>query len=500
MEIQEQSASRLDLAFDKKYRNGCATIISTYLEQKKIDKIEAELLFSEIKQQTPFLLKEYHYNDIANGRLKIIISLLILYKYYASNALLTLIEKITQLILNDMIAYKTGVVWLNPIDDFNLSEKKLFRGNLGIFLGLKLVNRIVLGSNKFIDTLTKNICFDEELKNIENFKDRKLLLKILFSENEEDVERAIVLCSANNQKESLECLLIWMVLNNKKQDDVCYRKIECLYKKWMINNIEDDFFSCYFRSGGNLFDFSGNVQLSATPGEIMFNFIQVNFPILVDFCSVTVIKNHIDNHGNISQLFNRKNFLKEISTLFSGNKNTYLKQIVKRYKILNNEIAKIFHDTNENDYYQQFSKICNLSKDVLFKLKMQVANNEFIIETSFFPWNNLYNKGIVDTEEFINIIEKRKLEKKNIISISKYQRFNKIISWNIRDLITKQQIDFFNFFLKGSECINNYKRKTLNPLSDESITFLSLSFIRIGLLKFTDSNAFVGGNANDDVS
>jgi hypothetical protein len=487
MQVQNPNISLTNVVFQRRNESICSLIIANYLENKKIGKSDAELFFSEIRLQTPFLLKEYHYNDIANGRLKIIISLLILYKYYPSTVLLTLIEQLTQLILKDMIAFKKGVVWLNPLEDSNLSKQLLFRGSLGIFLGLQVLNNFVFGNNEFIIALTKNIYFDEEFMNIENPKDKKLLHKTLFSEKEQYAENVINSCFEHNQKESLECLLIWMINNNKREGNSLYSKIKSLYKDWTIDKIEDDFVSCYFHSGGNLFDFYENVQLGIHPKNIILNYIQINFPILVDFCSVELVKKYINNQVNLEGLFNHKMFFRDIPTYLEGNKKHYLKIIIRKYKRLNQEIVKIFHETNKSVHYQQFLKIYNVSKTELFEQKMQICADEFIIETSFFPWNNLYNKGVADVEEFISVIEKRKIDKNNIISISKYQRFNKTISWNIRDLITKKQIEFFNFFLKSPESINDYKSKTPDHLSDESIIFLTLTFIRIGLFKNTHS-------------
>lgn len=442
---------------------------------EKLDNSVIENIVQKIESNQAQISSADIYNDLNAGRMNILVGLSCLYDVYPNLRLKNIIKRAIIAILKDATFYKKQLAWLQP--DYN-SAHSFFQGNLGIFLGFHIVNQRLRDKN--LSLLMANISLEIDM--IELGRNEKKLLHEIRETKDKTLQISNLKTLANlyKQKPSVALLEFLIVFAYTLTGH------SALFNELLLNFYHNQtpqtpiisLLSRAIPQKTQKYSF-------ITQNQILYAIMSSNFPRLEQYCTAKYFKTFITDFHKKQNLFDTDTFFTFFIKNYTGNGKPLLRDIIKLEKLkLAKYPASVFMNstTNVNDYLR-FRDSCTESNQEIFTTKIKFNLKVFYFHFSNIPWNSMENGAREFKNELIN--EKIKQFKQKgiyIISIFKHQRFDKVTSVQIQDLIGLQQVQFFNFFAKNYSSFNEYKAAVSSPLKDDVLLNFYQLFIRNGIL------------------
>lgn len=457
--------------------------ISSYLLNiQNIEDSNFFLFFRAVLQKREQFLDAEIYNDLSDGRLKLLFSLSLFYQRYPHPQLHNLIKDLFQLVLKDARFYRNKLSWLqSPY----LGKEQLFKGNTGILLGFMLIKKIWINEDIF-DNIISVISCDADI-NIIPLKYRNLI-----SGNKEtynvEIDKAISIAQKTQNTALLEVLICTTFILKLDRSNNIFNKIRKLYEEFIKNEycVANELVDIYF--SGQLHDVLNSSLINNNTHKIdtLINVNRIlffnNYPIIIQYCGEEFINGLLSKEEKVimPSLF----FRELIKTYDFHGKKGLLKAIIaineKRANQNINGLYKAVEVLDNN--YREFSKLCKISTDLLFQYSFLICMEGTDAKISSIPWNNMELSQEFESSFFINKIKKLKEKKIKILSIFKPKRVGKVIIWNEIDLFGLSQTSFLCNFSKIAT-VEQFKLQNSTVINDERLRKWLLEFVRIGILK-----------------
>jgi hypothetical protein len=458
--------------------------ISNYLlDIQNIEDSNYFIFFRAVIQKREQFLDTETYNDLNDGRLKLLFSLSLFYQRYPHTQLHDLIKDLFQLVLKDARFYRNKLSWL---ESPYFEKKQLLKGNTGIFLGIMLLKKIWINEDVF-DNIISIIDLDADINAI------PLKYRNLISGNKEihdfEIEEAIAFTQKTQNIPLLEVLICATFMHKlDRTNNTLFNKIKNLYeyfieKEYCIaNDLIDTYTTGQLSNTHNSLLIKNNNHKIDTLTNVNRILFFNNYPIIVQYCSEKFINDLLSKEKKIIM---PSIFFKELLKTYNFHgKKGLLKAIVaineKRAKQNINSLYKAVEVSGNN--YLEFSKLCKITTHSLFKYSFQICMEGFEVKISSIPWNNMELSKEFECNHFIGKIKELKEKKIQVLSIFKPKRVGKVIIWNEIDLLGLNQISFLCSFSKVTT-VEQFKLQNSRVMNDERLRKLLLEFVRIGIIK-----------------
>ena len=392
------------------------------------------------------------YNQLLGGRVGLLLSLAILYKEKPDDGINDEMNTVFKLIKQDILFLNDTITWLPPYN--NDKNAKFFQRNIGIFMGLSMLNKYFVQEN-IIPLINKNINFEIELSEIASIRHRNLMRKMLKNDTQaiklSEIEILISYFNLTGNEVVLEGILCFAILGNFTQKI----KIEQLCISTQIHNIPflKALIEIFYQNIGS------PKKVSNFSDDLVTEIMKTQLKSLYQFCGEDFMETVISEY-NLTNILKPSIWLNSIMKKFPQ-KSILFKNVIWREKLLLKSHYHLFAINFEHPY--DSNKILHTyyvnDLDYVFKTKFKINKDK--IKTMF----SSFWIGILPVNNFkgLNIEQKIEEFKKNQryirFTILLTKRFEKVVTWQGRSFRDNDEIDFLFFFFDNFKSPNDYREK-----------------------------------------
>ncbi len=438
-----------------------------------------EILRECLLQYRDLALAENTYNYLTGGRVGYLLTLCVFYDNTSDERIKKIIVEILNSIKQDAFFLKEKLTWL-PVYHTNNEHKRIFLRNIGIYLGLKLINQYFI-DDESLETLSRHISFEVELGEVSSIKHRKMLQRMLISDTESiktaDIETLLTYHQNTHNQVVLEAIICILITNQSIINESLVNRTKEYIKQYEHGRFIIALIELVLQK-----QVKKRTSLNLS-GNFTEEMMQKNFSSVYQFCGEDTI-NKIIREQQLEKVFSPSLWLKNILK-FYPNKSLLFKNVIWREQFLLNSPTWIFSINKQPDYdLAPLHQCYNSNIDKLFEFKLKINKSKF---EGFF---GSFWIGILPIKDFRNLnIEKKIVDFRQTQQYSRFtillaKRFEKIVTWQGRSFRDNDEIDFIFFFLNDFRSLNDYKNTFgEKALSDFKIIELTFWCLEIGIIQ-----------------